>query len=44
MLSSIFNIFKKDDVGPIEVSAPYNFKHLEHVQVDNRTSTGFSVS
>ncbi len=31
------------DSKPLEISSPYNFKHIDHVQVDPRTSTGFTV-
>lgn len=27
----------------MQISSPYNVVHLNHVQPDNRTSTGFSV-
>ena len=26
-----------------EISEPYNFQHVRHVQLDPRTSTGFTV-
>lgn len=45
VVSSIFSFFGGRDESseaPVEISAPYNFKHLQHVQLDARTSTGFS--
>ena len=41
-------IFGGDDssknTGPINISAPYDFKHLEHARADPHSSTGISVS
>lgn len=46
MTSAITNLFSSEETPPpnFEISAPYNFKHTTHVQIDPHTSTGFSVS
>lgn len=45
IMDTIFKAFSRDEpaAAPVEISTPYNFKHLQHVQIDSRTSTGFSV-
>jgi hypothetical protein len=45
MTSALMNVFSPDEpaVPNFEISAPYNFKHTAHVQIDPHTSTGFSV-
>lgn len=46
IMDTIFKAFSRGEEpasAPVEISTPYNFKHLQHVQIDNRTSTGFSV-
>jgi hypothetical protein len=46
IMDTIFKAFSRGEepAAPVEISTPYNFKHLQHVQIDARTSTGFSVS
>jgi hypothetical protein len=46
VIGTIGSIFspKQDDVGTMVISAPYNFKHVNHVRPNPRTSTGFDVS
>ena len=47
IMANIFKVFsssQQDTAAPVEISTPYNFKHVQHVQIDARTSTGFSVS
>lgn len=47
-LSRAFSLPEGDALngGPptFEISEPYNFQHVRHVQLDPRTSTGFTVS
>jgi len=46
-ISKLFtSAFKREEEPePVfEISAPYNFKHLQHVKADPHSSTGFSVS
>lgn len=45
IVANIFKVFSRSEpqeAPPLEISTPYNFKHLQHVQIDARTSTGFS--
>lgn len=41
---SVFSGQEEQNDVPMEISAPYNFRHVQHVRVDPRSSTGFSVS
>jgi P21-Rho-binding domain len=44
-LSRAFTSPEETQEAPnFEISEPYNFQHVRHVQLDPRTSTGFSVS
>lgn len=44
-LSRAFNTPDTENPPPpnFEISEPYNFQHVRHVQLDPRTSTGFTV-
>jgi P21-Rho-binding domain len=43
-ISKAFGGREQEDAMPkFEISEPYNFQHVRHVQIDPRTSTGFSV-
>lgn len=43
-LSRAFTTPEETQSAPnFEISEPYNFQHVRHVQLDPRTSTGFSV-
>jgi len=35
--------FKKEDEPEYSISKPTDFRHLNHVKVDQRSSTGFEV-
>jgi len=43
-LSRVFNTPDTENAPPpnFEISEPYNFQHVRHVQLDPRTSTGFT--
>lgn len=34
----------EEEAEQMEISAPYNFKHVAHARPDPHSSTGFSVS
>ena len=44
----VSNLFTKlvlsEPAAPIEIGTPYNVQHVQHVQPDPHSSTGFSVS
>ena len=43
-LTRAFNSSEEHQLPPnFEISEPYNFQHVRHVQLDPRTSTGFTV-
>ena len=44
-ISKAFGVDDNNNVPPMprfEISEPYNFQHVRHVEIDPRTSTGFS--
>lgn len=44
-MSSLFTkLVLGDSKAPMEIGAPYNVQHVQHVQADPHTSTGFTVS
>jgi hypothetical protein len=43
MMRGLFKDKSKDGSEIKSISQPYNFQHVQHVQADPHTSTGFSV-
>ncbi len=41
--STVFKGRAEEPEPVFEISAPYNFKHVQHVKTDPHSSTGFSV-
>jgi hypothetical protein len=44
-MSDLFTklVLRPEEEVPMEISSPYNFKHVQHVKADPHTSTGFTV-
>ncbi len=42
MIKGFKNLFKQEPEPEINISSPFNFKHLNHARVDESTSTGFA--